>query len=127
MRGPGDSRPTGRGVVLLDFDGVICDSVDECLVTSFHAYYDLQGNPAPASGPAARRESFARLRPFIHIGEDYLLIHELIDRGIDIADQREFDALVQAAGRSRMLALPGALLRRAGARSWRGTGTPGST
>ena len=103
MRGTGDPRPAGRGVVLLDFDGVICDSVDECLVTSFRAYYDLQGNPAPASGPVARRESFARLRPFIHIGEDYLLIHELIDRGIEIPGQKEFDIHVQAAGRAKMM------------------------
>lgn len=41
------------GIAVLDFDGVICDSIDECLVASFHAYYDLQGKAAPAGGPAA--------------------------------------------------------------------------
>jgi FMN phosphatase YigB (HAD superfamily) len=93
------SRP---GIAVLDFDGVICDSIDECLVASFHAYYDLQGTPAPAGGPAARRDAFARMRVFIRSGEDYVLIQRLIDRGIEVRTQGQFDEQVRAAGRQEM-------------------------
>jgi FMN phosphatase YigB (HAD superfamily) len=93
------SRP---GIVVMDFDGVICDSIDECLVASFHAYYDLQGTSAPAGGPAARRDTFARMRVFIRSGEDYVLIQQLIDRGIEVRDQGQFDEQVRAAGRQEM-------------------------
>ncbi len=90
------------GIAVLDFDGVICDSIDECLVASFHAYYDLQGKAAPAGGPAARRDSFARLRVFIRSGEDYVLIQQLIDRGIEVGDQGQFDEQMRMAGRQEM-------------------------
>jgi FMN phosphatase YigB (HAD superfamily) len=94
--------PVGHGVAVLDFDGVICDSVDECLAASFLAAYELQGLAAPAGGPAARRERFARMRVFIRSGEDYLLIHRLIDAGVEVRDQAGFDGHVRGAGRQEM-------------------------
>lgn len=93
---------TGRGVVLLDFDGVICDSVDECMAASARGYYDLQGKTMPAALAAGRRGDFARLRPFIRTGEDYLLIHELIDRGVVVRDQAGFDEMARRAGAEKL-------------------------
>jgi hypothetical protein len=93
---------SGPGIAVLDFDGVICDSIDECLVASFHAYYDLQGKPVPAGGPAARRDSFARMRVFIRSGEDYVLIQQLIDRSIEVSDQGQFDEQMRAVGPREM-------------------------
>ena len=93
---------TGAGLVLLDFDGVICDSVDECMAASARAYYDLQGGTMPAPLASRRRVDFARLRPFIRTGEDYLLIHELIDRGIAVQNQADFDEAAHEAGPGKM-------------------------
>ncbi|MBE3132620.1 MAG: HAD family hydrolase [Acidobacteria bacterium] len=93
---------TGRSIVVLDFDGVICDSVDECFASSFLAYYGLQKKTIPSSSEPDRRAHFARLRPFIRTGEDYLLIHELIDRGITVRDQGQFDEMAKRAGPQKM-------------------------
>ena len=29
-------------IIALDFDGVICDSISECLLTAYNAYYEQQ-------------------------------------------------------------------------------------
>jgi phosphoglycolate phosphatase-like HAD superfamily hydrolase len=93
---------TGRSTVVLDFDGVICDSVDECFASSFLARYHLQQRTLPSSSESDRRAGFAHLRPFIRTGEDYLLIHDLIDRGVVVRDQRQFDELKSREGPETM-------------------------
>jgi phosphoglycolate phosphatase-like HAD superfamily hydrolase len=93
---------TGRSVAVLDFDGVICDSVDECFASSSLAYYGLQHTTMPAAAGSDRRVDFARLRPFIRTGEDYLLIHELIDEGVAVCDQAQFDEMARRAGLEKM-------------------------
>ncbi len=93
---------TGRSIVVLDFDGVICDSIDECFTSSSLAYYDLQQKTIPSLSESDRRAGFARLRPFIRTGEDYLLIHELSDRGITARDQERFDELKSREGPEKM-------------------------
>ncbi len=102
MSGRLPAAPAHGGIAVLDFDGVICDSVDECLAASFYAAYEMQGLASPAGGTASRRERFARMRVFIRSGEDYLLIHRLIDRGIEVVDQAGFDEEIRRAGRKQM-------------------------
>jgi phosphoglycolate phosphatase-like HAD superfamily hydrolase len=90
-------------LLVLDFDGVICDSVEECFVSSWEARFRLRGGTGlvpepPADGPAA----FARFRPFVRNGEDFLVILEAAERGIAVADQAAFDALAAEIG-SRVL------------------------
>lgn len=81
-------------LLVLDFDGVICDSVDECFVASWEARFRLRGGaggvPEP---PAGHAEAFAHLRPFVRNGEDFLVILEAVERGAVPADQAGFDAL----------------------------------
>jgi hypothetical protein len=84
-------------VFFLDFDGVICDSIDECFVSSWVAYHDLTGNRATAV-PLTYYRRFRALRPYIRTGADYVLIHRLLETGVDIGDQSEFDAHLEAAG-----------------------------
>jgi phosphoglycolate phosphatase-like HAD superfamily hydrolase len=91
-----------RSIVVLDFDGVICDSVEECFASSFLASYELQNRPVPTSRESVRRADFARLRPFIRTGEDYLLIHELIDEGTVVRDQARFDEIKGRRGPDTM-------------------------
>ncbi len=89
-------------LLVLDFDGVICDSRDECCLSSWIAYYDLYKKNRPARVPLSLGAEFARLRPFIRTGGDFLLIQEALEAGQDVTDQKEFDALAERAGPEKM-------------------------
>lgn len=83
-------------LLVLDFDGVICDSAEECFVSSWTAYHALyQGSPCgdPSGGDAlaSARTSFRTMRPFVRSGEDFVLIQDLIATGRSVQDQLEFD------------------------------------
>jgi phosphoglycolate phosphatase-like HAD superfamily hydrolase len=86
-------------LLVLDFDGVICDSVEECFVSSWEARFRLRGGtgqvPEP---PAGSLTAFARLRPFVRNGEDFLVMLEASERGIAVSDQPAFDALAADMG-----------------------------
>jgi phosphoglycolate phosphatase-like HAD superfamily hydrolase len=88
----------GRTLLVLDFDGVICDSAEECFVSSWIAYHELFLREARREAPPEARREFARLRPLIRTGEDYLVIQDLLARGRDAADQEGFDAASRRAG-----------------------------
>src|SRR5512138_3366484 len=89
-------------LLILDFDGVICDSLDECFVSSWPAYHTLYRKSPPPKVPITLRDDFARLRPFIRTGEDYLLIQEILTQGKSVQDQAAFDALIAEAGPEKM-------------------------
>ncbi len=80
-----------KTVIFLDFDGVICDSLNECLVSSWIAYYRYYKKNEPAYIDMNLRKSFLRYRPFITHGEDYVLIQKLINEKIIIRNNEEFD------------------------------------
>ena len=86
-------------ILCLDFDGVICDSVLECLVSSWIACFE--GNP-PDRVPLFLKQRFLELRPFIRSGEDYVLIQRLLEQGRSIRNQEEFDDLLGKAGALKM-------------------------
>ena len=90
-------------LLVLDFDGVICDSIDENYAVSWVAYHTLFRKDAAASSPASRRD-FARLRPFIRSSEDFLIIQEVLSTGSTLKDQAEFDELWRRAGAERRAA-----------------------
>jgi phosphoglycolate phosphatase-like HAD superfamily hydrolase len=97
-----DGSVKGRTLLVLDFDGVICDSIDETFLTSWNAYHELFLKKEPASVPLAFRRTFAVLRPFIRTGEDFVLIQELLATGRTVRDQAEFDEALRAAGPQRL-------------------------
>ena len=78
-------------LLVLDFDGVICDSAEECFVSSWTAYNVLYRGRAARAAPDAARPAFRSLRPFIRSGEDFVLIQELIEQGTSVDDQAGFD------------------------------------
>lgn len=83
-----------RNVIALDFDGVICDSAAECVVSAYGAYVQAKGeefDPMKSEVPDYFREGFYRLRPLIRDGRDYVMILYLLDLGVSIADQEDFD------------------------------------
>ncbi len=79
-----NSRP-----IALDFDGVICDSMKECMHVAFGAYSG--GKPLPA--PFVRY--FERYRYLVRPAREYWLIVEAYFRGIDPLSQGEFDMLAR--------------------------------
>jgi phosphoglycolate phosphatase-like HAD superfamily hydrolase len=86
-------------LLVLDFDGVICDSVEECFVSSWEARFRLRGAAGPVPEPPADGlAAFARLRPFVRNGEDFLVMLEASERGFAVSDQTAFDALAAGIG-----------------------------
>ncbi|MGO9409221.1 MAG: HAD family hydrolase [Spirochaetia bacterium] len=90
------------GALVLDFDGVICDSIDECFASSWIAYFDLYLQRHPAYMPVSLRRDFARLRPLVRGGADFMLIQEILDKGENVTRQSEFDAIARAAGEEKL-------------------------
>ena len=83
-----------RNVIALDFDGVICDSAAECVVSAYGAYVEAKGeefDPMESVVPDYFRDGFYRLRPLIRDGRDYVMILYLLDLGVPIEDQDDFD------------------------------------
>ena len=93
---------SSANLIFFDFDGVLCDSMDECFLSSWMAYHRFGRQQEPATVSLAARQQFAQLRPFIRDGQDYLLIHDLVEQGIQISTQVEFDQQLQLAGKTRM-------------------------
>ncbi len=91
-----------QNLLFLDFDGVLCDSIEECFVSSRHAYFRGVLGREPVKGSSADKEIFVRTRPFIRSGEDYVLIQKLIDQKIPVSSQEEFDRELQHAGEQTM-------------------------
>lgn len=88
---------SGPPVLALDFDGVICDSVDECILTATNAYYRFEGNPAWSDDLSKLSVEyvtrFRRLRYLVRPAREYwLLVYWLNTQAGDL-DQTQFDAL----------------------------------
>jgi phosphoglycolate phosphatase-like HAD superfamily hydrolase len=89
-------------LVFLDFDGVICDSALECLVSSWNAYV---GRHLPAAVPADLRKRFLALRPYVRSGEDFVLCQEILDRDLPIGSQEDFDRFADGKGSAALAEL----------------------
>ena len=81
-------------VIFSDFDGVICDSIEECMLSSFNAY-----NKKHSKGKRIysideinndTRENFFKLRPYVKSGEEFLLIFWIIDNNIIINSTEDY-------------------------------------
>jgi len=88
--------------LVLDFDGVICDSIDEAFASSWAAYFQMYRNLHPAYMHVSLRRDFARLRPFVRGGADFMIIQEMLDKGQTVDRQSEFDAVARAAGEEKL-------------------------
>lgn len=94
-----DSSPPA--FLFLDFDGVICNSLEECYRSSWLTGASIPITETPPPNPpfdAAYRKRFDACRPFIRSGEDYLVVHEWAARGEVPGDQAAFDRSLEAKG-----------------------------
>lgn len=81
--------------IALDFDGVIADSISECLVIGYNAFRNFakEGHVIRDLSALSTEEiaEFKRLRNFIRSGEDYVFIRLAMANNRTITNQEEFD------------------------------------
>jgi phosphoglycolate phosphatase-like HAD superfamily hydrolase len=87
-----------RTALVLDFDGVICDSIDECFAASWTAFHALYRKADAGYPTLEAKAAFARMRPFIRTGEDFVVIQDLLWRKEKVRDQKDFDDATRRAG-----------------------------
>ena len=84
-------------IIVSDFDGVLGDSINECLFSSYNAYQSQkeEGKKIDNLNQIDRKtkDEFIRLRPYIKGGESYLLIFYILENNIKIETQEDFDRL----------------------------------
>jgi phosphoglycolate phosphatase-like HAD superfamily hydrolase len=85
-----------KRLLFLDFDGVICNSVLECLYSATIAYFSKYLKVQITSLPLSFKEGFIRYRPYIRTGEDYVVLADLVARGVEIHGQEDFDRELQS-------------------------------
>lgn len=85
-----------KKLFITDFDGVICDSVGECLLVTYNAYHTLH-TPAfqrvftlDAIAPTIQAQ-FRALRPYLKGAEDFVPIFLSIEQHVPIERQQDFD------------------------------------
>jgi phosphoglycolate phosphatase-like HAD superfamily hydrolase len=75
----------------LDFDGVIADSISECLVVAHNAFDPQQRIDDLSELPAQTVAESRRLRNYIRSGEDYVYINLAMHKNVVINSQEDFD------------------------------------
>lgn len=87
-------------LLALDFDGVVVDSIAECLVVGYNALAIQQGREERIRQlnelPLATVREARRIRNFIRHGQDYVFIHYALQQDAAITNQRDFDAFLEA-------------------------------
>lgn len=82
-------------ILALDFDGVIVDSIAECLVVGHNAFQSAIGRSEKINDlsqlPNEIQQESRRLRNFIRHGEDYVYIFKAIADNFPIHNQADFD------------------------------------
>jgi phosphoglycolate phosphatase-like HAD superfamily hydrolase len=95
-----------RDYLALDFDGVLADSIAECLVVGYNAYAEYCGKDRIVDleelEPVWTQES-RRMRNFIRYGLDYVYIHLAIAEHASISTQEDFDRFTDKNERLRDL------------------------
>lgn len=71
----------GKKVLVLDFDGVICDSTRECMVTAWQAWHkyrrEIRGVDTDFTAPKSLQSWFSCVRPFVRGGGEYLVLLDI--------------------------------------------------
>lgn len=87
---------------IFDFDGVVCDSTNECLVTSWNAWESLRGGAQFRTGlndfSLSEISTFQELRPRVRGAGEYYVIYRSILEGNKIYSQSDFDLAVRRHG-----------------------------
>ncbi len=84
-----------KKILCLDFDGVLCDSAVECLVTGYNAYHD-----AAVSGPdeiePGLRDYFLKYRYLVGPANDFGVLFHAFEQGGETLTRESYDAMREA-------------------------------
>ena len=90
-------RKVPNKLLLLDFDGVIVNSIDECLLTSFNAFQQFENTGVSVDDlsnialPCQRY--FNSNRNFVRPAAEYYLLHRAYTDNIEIIDSKSYHEL----------------------------------
>lgn len=89
----------GRKLILWDFDGVIIDSMQECLLTSYNAFLSFGNSEAQSVSltaiPASVSEHFFKFRKYVRPAGEYYLMHQSLVESEDIATPEAYQRYVK--------------------------------
>ncbi len=85
-----------KKLFITDFDGVLCDSVWECLLVAYNAYNKLHSSLSQRTLSLeeielSKRNRFRELRPFLKGAEDFVPMFMTIEENIPVNNQQDFD------------------------------------
>lgn len=89
-----------RPLFVFDFDGVICDSTEECIVTAWNAWLRLKGKPRflmhPQEVPELYQAGIRRLRSYVRTAGEYGVLLQALHEDRAIGSQADYEAAVNA-------------------------------
>jgi phosphoglycolate phosphatase-like HAD superfamily hydrolase len=84
-----------KPIVVFDFDGVVCDSTDECLVTSWNAWERWHGRsgyrPSLDDFSKSERDAFRPLRPYVRGAGEYYVLRRCLEENLPMSGQSDFE------------------------------------
>jgi phosphoglycolate phosphatase-like HAD superfamily hydrolase len=85
---------TPQRFVVLDFDGVVCDSTEECVVTAWNAWQNSRDLVrTPGEVPEPFRSTLRRHRNYVRTAGEYVLLIEAARGGRNIGTQADYENL----------------------------------
>lgn len=82
-------------MLCLDFDGVLCDSIDECFVAGYNSFYDAD-IARPEQAPPDLYRFFTRYRYLVGPADNFYLLFHAFELGLEDLDRSCFGQLQQA-------------------------------
>ena len=86
-------------LLLLDFDGVIVNSIDECLLISYNAFQQFENTGVPLTDDLSNialsyQRYFNSNRSFVRPAAEYYLLHQAYKENIEIIDNKSYKELL---------------------------------
>jgi phosphoglycolate phosphatase-like HAD superfamily hydrolase len=95
-----DSMTAGRPILALDFDGVLCDSTEECVVTAWNGWLAHSGQAqsirTPEEVPDPYRTALRTQRCYVKTGGEYYVVLQSVLEGRSISTQAEYTETLAA-------------------------------
>lgn len=91
-------------LLLWDFDGVIADSLIECLVTSYNAFATHTGQKKAfvwdrTDVPACFKKEFFKSRKYVRRAGEFFVIYKAVCEGRTLKDYASFERVLRAIGK----------------------------
>jgi len=86
-----------KKIIVFDFDGVVCDSTDECMVTSWNAWEKWESRKSFRKTidefSEDEKSNFRKVRPRVRGAGEYYILRRAFSEGINIENQEKYNKL----------------------------------